>query len=25
LGTDYENIESGQQSFQGERIDWRLR
>jgi len=25
LGTDYDNIESGQQSFQGGRIDWRLR
>jgi enoyl-CoA hydratase/carnithine racemase len=25
LGTDYDNIQSGQQSFQGERIDWRLR
>jgi enoyl-CoA hydratase/carnithine racemase len=25
LGTDYDDIESGQQSFQGERIDWRLR
>ena len=25
LGTSYENIESGQQSFQGKRIEWRLR
>ena len=25
LGTEYDDIESGQQSFQGERIDWRLR
>jgi enoyl-CoA hydratase/carnithine racemase len=25
LGTDYDDIESGQQSFQGERIEWRLR
>jgi enoyl-CoA hydratase/carnithine racemase len=25
LGTQYENIESGQATFQGERIEWRLR
>ena len=25
LGTQYENIESGQQSFQGARREWRLR
>jgi enoyl-CoA hydratase/carnithine racemase len=25
LGTDYNDIESGQQAFQGGRIDWRLR
>ncbi len=25
LGTDYDEIENGQQSFQGERIEWRLR